>query len=193
MSFVESIKKRGLEPENVFISSFFAGLNELGILNQAVVYLAGHRVGRYLATYCQEKGNLDTISDGDEVEQCSRALARLNADLTITIDPADVSAEREGDSIVIKINNLQCRFCPKGVGEAALTGTLCPFPGLLEDFLCVIVGRKFKLEKAENTKPLVKDGDWCQIRFTETFDTISNRNQQFDSGDPATIKPIIRI
>ncbi len=167
MSFVESIEKRGLEPENVFISSYFAGLHELGILNQAVVYLAGRRVGEYLATYCQEKGNLKAkqILDGDEAEQCRRAVEHLNADLTITLAPDGVCVEKEDDRILVKIKSPHCRFCPKGVGEAALTGTLCPFPGILEVFLATILGREFKLQREESNKSLVKDGDWCKIRF----------------------------
>ena len=165
MGFIESIKQRNLKPENVFISSYFAGLNELGILNQAVVYLAGRRVGRYLATYCKEQGNLESIIPGnDEVEQYRYALERLNTDLLITLDLTDVCLDEKEDYFNVKIRNAKCRFCPKGVGEAELTGTLCPFPGLIQDFLSTIVGKDIGLIKVKN-KSLVKDGDWCKIRY----------------------------
>ena len=84
---------------------------------------------------------ITAITSQGKLDQCRSALAHLNAELTITLDPADLYVEEEGEQFVVKIKTSQCRFCPKGVGEAELKGTLCPFPGLIEEFLHSMIGR----------------------------------------------------
>jgi len=79
------------------------------------------------------------------------------------------------DHLLVKIKNPACRACPKGVGEAELTGTLCPFPGLLEDYWSSICGKELKLEKVGNNKALIKHGDWCRFPFTYKWQHVPAR------------------
>lgn len=55
MGFKESIEERDLNADDVFVASFFAGLNEFGILNQAVMNIAARRAGKYLAMFEEVK------------------------------------------------------------------------------------------------------------------------------------------
>ncbi|WP_456397546.1 hypothetical protein [Desulfurobacterium sp.] len=40
-----------------------------------------------------------------------------------------------GKNFFLKVASSSCRFCPEGVGEVELDGTLCPFPKVFEQFL----------------------------------------------------------
>jgi len=153
MGFKESIEERALNANNVFIASFLAGLNEFGILNQAVMNIASRRAGKYLAMFIEAKNPIKVDESKDIKEQCEQVLAFLNSILSIS----DVNVEKEYDSIVVKIRNSKCKFCPKGVGEAELEGTICPFPGLVEEFINHLCSKKVKIMRVDN-KILKKEG-----------------------------------
>jgi len=160
MGFKESIEERALNANNVFIASFLAGLNEFGILNQAVMNIASRRAGKYLAMFIEAKNPIKVDESKDIKEQCEQVLAFLNSILSIS----DVNVEKEYDSIVVKIRNSKCKFCPKGVGEAELEGTICPFPGLVEEFINHLCSKKVKIMRVDN-KILKKEDDWCVMKY----------------------------
>ncbi len=155
MGFEEKVKDRELNAENVFIASFIAGLNEFGVLNQAIVDFSAERAGRYLVDYMKAVG----CNPGGDVE---KVLNKLNEELRI----GRVKVEKENGKVKIKIFSSSCRFCPKGIGEAELEGTLCPFPKLIESFMNGLCELNFKLEyQGLERCPLVKEGDFCIISY----------------------------
>jgi predicted hydrocarbon binding protein len=161
MGFKENIEERKLNVEDVFVASFLAGLNEFGILNQAVMNIASRRVGKYLAMFEEVKNPIKINESKGIEEQCEQALTSLNSTLFIS---SDINIEKEYDNIVVKIRNSKCKFCPKGVGEAELEGTICPFPGLIEEFINHFCNKKVKIMRVDN-KILRKEDDWCVMKY----------------------------
>jgi hypothetical protein len=161
MGFKENIEERSLNANDVFVASFFAGLNEFGILNQAVMNIASRRAGKYLAMFEEVKNPMEIDGSKPVKEQCEQILTSLNSVLSVS---TDITVEKEYDNIVVKIKNSKCKFCPKGVGEAELKGTICPFPGLIEEFINHFCSRKVKIMRVDNAI-LKKEGDWCVMKY----------------------------
>ncbi|WP_457568353.1 hypothetical protein [Desulfurobacterium sp.] len=91
-----------------------------------------------------------------------KAVEFLNHQLEI----GNVDVDFAGDDFYLKIASSSCRFCPKGVGEAELEGTLCPFPTTIERFLekaccngIVVVPEDIDM------KVLVKQNGFCIIHY----------------------------
>ncbi len=162
MDFKEKVEEKSLDAKSVFIASLLAGLNEFGMLNQAVMKIASRRSGKYLAMCAQEKGNIEIDKNKSLKEKVEYLLTLLNEVLFIS---TDVKVEEAGgDSVIVKIKTSKCRFCPKGVGGAELEGTICPFPGLIEEFLNQFLDQKVKVS-TENNRILWKEGDWCNTKY----------------------------
>ena len=162
MGFEEKVKSRNLKAVNVFIASFIAGLNEFGVLNQAIVDFSAERAGKYLVSYMKVvdesvKGNCSAE------ERVEKVLNRLNEELEI----GKLNVEREEGIVKVQILSSSCRFCPKGIGEAELEGTLCPFPKLFESFVDNLCDLKIQLVyQGLERCPLVKEGDFCSIVYS---------------------------
>jgi hypothetical protein len=165
--FQENVNKRGLNAESIFFASFIAGLNSFGILNQAVINIASRRSGKYLAQLAE----LTDFSESDLLNgtklsienKFETSLKVLKKVLPIS---KDIEMKMDNEDIVIGIRNSTCKFCPKGVGEAELKGTLCPFPSLLESFNNEIwKSEDVQLIKERAIPIMVKEDDWCIFKF----------------------------
>jgi hypothetical protein len=66
------------------------------------------------------------------------------------------------NQVVLLIASNKCRICPKGVGGAAVKGTLCPIPSLL-DALINKIAQKDLLELI--TPGIEKEGSTCKAYF----------------------------
>jgi len=160
--FKEKISERKLDAESVFAASLLAGLNEFGMLNQAVMKIASRRSGEYLAKCAKEKGSIEVDKSKSLKEQIEYLITLLNNVLVIS---TDVKVEEgDDDSVIVRIRTSKCRYCPKGVGGAELEGTICPFPGLIEAFLNQFLDKKVKVTP-ENNKILWKEDDWCTMKY----------------------------
>ena len=171
--FQENVEKRGLVAESIVFASFIAGLNSFGILNQAVVNLASRRSGKHIANYAKlvdftEEDRLKG-SEWSIGKKFEKTLDVLNKVLPVS---KDIEMKEENEEILISIRNSTCKFCPKGVGEAELQGTLCPFPSLLESLNNELwESEDIQLIK-ERAKPImIKEGDWCIFRYREKKDS----------------------
>ena len=162
MSLKEKIDVRQLEPGHVFLASFLAGLNQIGMLNQASVNIAARRAGAYMAKYARAVNSDDALHDTPE-ENPTTALNRLDEMLGLA---TDMKVSTDGNVTTCKITSSTCKFCPKGVGEAELEGTICPYPGLFEEYLKEFLpeGETLKLV-VTNRKSLVKQDQSCIIEF----------------------------
>ena len=162
MGLAEKIRERELEPHHIFLASFLAGLNEMGMLNQASVNVAGRRAGRYLAEYVKAQGDLPEPA-GTIVETAQRYVAHLDSLLRLG---TRIEIGGDGKTTWCRVASNGCRFCPKGVGEAELEGTICPYPGMIEEFVNQLLpdGQKVSLVMT-NRRPLVKDGGDCLVRL----------------------------
>ncbi len=162
MSLAEKIQERQLEPHHIFLASFLAGLNEMGILNQASVNVAARRAGRYLAEYARVRGGLPEPG-ATATETAQRYVAHLDALMGLG---TKLEIGTENGSAYCKVVSSGCRFCPKGVGEAELEGTICPYPGLIEEFVNQLLpeGERVSLVMT-NRRPLAKEGGACLVQL----------------------------
>ena len=68
----------------------------------------------------------------------------------------------DDQKVVLMISGNTCRICPKGVGGAAVKGTLCPIPTLLESLINRIAQKDIiKLI----TEGIEKDGSTCKAFY----------------------------
>jgi hypothetical protein len=49
----------------------------------------------------------------------------------------------EDEKIGIKID--KCKYCPKQIGEAEISGSACPIPSMLVSMLNELNGKKYKI------------------------------------------------
>ena len=162
MSLAEKIAGRELEPHHVFLASFLAGLNEMGILNQASVNVAARRAGRYLAEYARVRGGLP--EPGSTAVESAGRLARYLGDLLGLA--TEFEAGTEDGVAYCSVLSGGCRFCPKGVGEAELEGTICPYPGLIEEFVNQLLPGDQRIAlRMQDRRPLAKVEGHCLMQF----------------------------
>lgn len=165
-----TIENRKIGPEQVYSASLIAGMNSFGILNQAVVSAAAAQMGNDLAEYClacqpEVVSSLRSETETDIVTVFRKSLDILQSLLQIS-DEIKCS-EESGDRMTVLIRASKCRYCPKGVGRAELSGTLCPFPSLIENFVNSLNSRTIIKVYKEKFKPLLtKEDDWCVINYT---------------------------
>lgn len=162
MELRDKIEKRELLPYHIFMASFLAGLNEMGMLNQASVNVASRRAGKYLAEYIRAKGVFqpESTSRFDKARQLINhldSLLQLGTKLLVEAGP---------DGTECAVISMGCKFCPKGVGEAELKGTLCPYPGLIEQFVNELIAPLPPMKlKMTNRRQLVKSADRCIVKL----------------------------
>jgi len=162
MALKEKIVERNLNAENVLIASFMAGLNEFQILNQGLVNKVCSLSGKFLSQFALETTPFEIDPNLNSYDQSEKIIHYCNEILHIS---SQVKTQQEDQVIVVRIETQKCRFCPVGIGEAVLTGTLCPFPSLIEAFVNEVGTHKIKLIKERNNPVLEKCNDWCVIRY----------------------------
>ena len=167
-AFQENVTRRELDTESIFFASFLAGLNLYNILNQAIINKASDRAGAHLARFAKLKGmddlNLTTTKNWSARERFEKSVEILKKMLFISKEVEII--HKEENETVISIETSSCRFCPKGVGEAELNGTLCPFPALLKSFSNELWETDVVNLYKERGKPtLTKEGDRCVFEY----------------------------
>lgn len=159
-----NIENRNLIPENILIASFIAGISSFGILNQAVVSVAARQTGKDLADYASIVDTIDIDAKVDTIDKCKNSIKILQSLLHIS---DDIKCKKDSDIITISIKASKCRYCPKGVGHAELSGTLCPFPSIIEMFINTLYNSDvIKVLKERGVPLLVKEDDWCDFKYT---------------------------
>ena len=157
------VLERGLNPYHSFFASFFAGLGELGMLNQGSINIVAKRAADYLYAYLDAKEilpDMDAVPGESMVEVIKNLILYINKILSM-VGEYDLKEAGE-DQVVLLIAGQTCRICPKGVGGAAVKGTLCPIPSLLEALINMIA-QKDMLELI--TAGIEKEGSTCKAYF----------------------------
>lgn len=163
MALNDKIEARNLQPYHIFMASFLAGLNEMGMLNQASVNVASRRAGRYLAEYAKARHDLPA-SSGAVTEDAKSFVDYLNRVIGLG---TQVDVKDGPDGLQMRVVSSSCSFCPKGVGEAELQGTLCPYPGLIEEFVNSLLPADTSLRLVtSDRRPMVKREDGCFIQLS---------------------------
>jgi len=157
------VLERDLNPYHSFFASFFAGLGELGMLNQGSINIVAKRAADYLYAYLDAKDilpDLDAVPGDTEAEVVKNLILYINKILSMV---GEYDLQEAGDNtVVLLIAGNTCRICPKGVGGAEVKGTLCPIPSLLEALINKIA-QKDMLELI--TAGIEKEGPTCKAYF----------------------------
>jgi hypothetical protein len=157
------VLERDLNPFHSFFASFFAGLGELGMLNQGSINIVAKRAAEYLYAYLDAKEilpDMSVVPGNTEAEVIKNLILYVNKILAL-VGEYDLQDADQGQ-VVLMITGNKCRICPKGVGGAAVKGTLCPIPSLLESLINKIAQKDMvKLI----TTGIEKEGPTCKAYF----------------------------
>lgn len=154
---------RDLNPFHSFFASFFAGLGELGMLNQGSINIVSKRAAEYLYAYLEAKEillDMNAVPGNTAAEIIKNLILYVNKILNL-VGEYDLQ-KVDDDKVVLLITGNRCKICPKGVGGAAVRGTLCPIPSLLESLLNKIA-QKDIVELI--TTGIEKDGPTCKAFY----------------------------
>ena len=157
------VLERDLNPYQTFFAAFFAGLGELGMLNQGSINIVTKRAAEYLYTYLDAKEILPDMNavPGDTSAEVIKNLVLYVNKIMNLVGEYDLQ-QVDDKRVVLLITGNTCRICPKGVGGAEVKGTLCPIPSLLENLLNKIAQREI-VELITNG--IEKDGGTCKAYY----------------------------
>lgn len=157
------VLERDLNPYHSFFSSFFAGLAELGMINQGSINIVSKRAAEYLYSYLEAKEILPDMRavPGDTPTEVAKNLILYINKILSLVGEYDFQDAEDGMTVLLITGNT-CRICPKGVGGAEVKGTLCPIPTLVEN-LVNRIAKKDLLELV--TSGIEKEGSTCKAYF----------------------------
>ena len=158
-----AVIERDLNPYHSFLASFFAGLAELGLVNQGSINIVSRRAAEYLYSYLEAKEilpDIDAVPGDTTAEIVKNLILYINRILSL-MGGYDLLEAGEGQ-VVLLVAGDKCRICPKGVGGAAVKGTFCPIPSFLESLINRIAGKDLiKLI----TNGIEKEGTTCKAYY----------------------------
>ena len=157
------VLERDLNPYHSFFSSFFAGLAELGMLNQGSINIVAKRAADYLYSYLDAKDilpDMGAVPGSTTTEVVKNLFLYINKILSL-VGEYDFQDAEDGQAVLLIAGN-PCRICPKGVGGAEVKGTLCPVPNLVEGLVNKIA-QKDLLELI--TTGIEKEGVTCKAYY----------------------------
>ena len=137
------IEERDINPYHSFLSSFFAGLAEMGMINQGSMNIVSKRAAQYMYGYFEAKDLLDAIdTPARELDENSirSYIDFVNQQLEL-VGNYQILKESDGQYI-FQIAANSCRICPKGVGGAAIKGTFCPIPSFFKHLVNLLLGEE---------------------------------------------------
>ena len=157
------VLERDLNPYHSFFSSFFAGLAELGMINQGSINIVSKRAAEYLYSYLEAKEILPDMSavPGDTPTEVAKNLILYINKILSLVGEYDFKDAEDGMAVLMIAGNT-CRICPKGVGGAEVKGSLCPIPTLVEN-LVNRIAQKDLLELV--TSGIEKEDSTCKAYF----------------------------
>ena len=157
------VLERDLNPYHSFFSSFFAGLAELGMINQGSINIVSKRAAEYLYSYLEAKEilpDMKAVPGENAAEVAGNLILYVNKILSM-VGQYDFQPEDDGKALLL-ISGNTCRICPKGVGGAEVKGTLCPIPSLVESLVNMIAQKELL---ALVTAGIEKEGSTCKAYF----------------------------
>jgi hypothetical protein len=138
-----TILERDINPYHSFLSSFFAGLAELGLVNQGSINIVSKRAAEYFYSYLEAKEILPDMKaiPGDTTAEVVKNLILYINKILNLMGGYDLQPFGE-DQVVFLVAVDKCRVCPKEVGGANIKGTLCPIPSFIEVLVNRIAGKE---------------------------------------------------
>ena len=158
-----TVINRDLNPYHSFLASFFAGLAELGMVNQGSIIIVSRRAAEYLYSYLEAKEilpDMNTVPGDTTAEVVKNLILYVNKILSL-MGGYDLQDVGDGQ-VALMVAGDKCRICPKGVGGAEVKGTYCPIPSFIETLVNKLAGKEtIKLI----TKGVEKEGTTCKALY----------------------------
>ena len=154
---------RDLNPYHSLLASFFAGLAEMGLVNQGSINIVSKRAADYLYAYLDAKEILPDMNavPGDTTAEVVKNLILYVNKILSLMGGYDLKEAGNGQ-VVLLVADDKCRICPKGVGGAEVKGTFCPIPSFLEGLVNNIAEKELiKLI----TNGIEKEGTTCKAYY----------------------------
>ena len=160
--FKKIVIERDLNPYQSFLSSFFAGFAELGLINQGSMNIVSKRAAEYQYSYLDARGYLADLEVQDD---CSEESIRYHIDFInskLNLIGSYTLEKINQDEYIFRVAGNECRICPKGVGGAAIKGTFCPIPSFYKNMVNLLIGKEIiKLQSSG----IEKQGTTCNAVF----------------------------
>jgi hypothetical protein len=161
--FKDIVIERDINPYQSFLSSFFAGFAELGLINQGSMNIVSKRAAEYLYNYFDAKGILADLQTQEDI--CSEDSIRYHIDFInskLNLIGSYTLEKINQDEYIFRVAGNECRICPKGVGGAAIKGTFCPIPSFYKNMVNLLIGKEIiKLQSSG----IEKQGTTCNAVF----------------------------
>jgi len=161
-NLTDLVKERNLTILHVIMTSIMGQLADLGLLNQGSTNLIGLGVGQRLGRYFKEAGILLPEND---VEAVKKILELVDVAEFLLVE------KLSDESLLVRIKSDKCKYCPKGVGGAEISGTVCPIPYLIESTLTSYTGKKYSIalwKKNKSSIVIKKEEGYCKFMIQKT-------------------------
>jgi len=161
-NLTDLVKERNLTLLHVIMASFMGQLADLGLLNQGSANLIGLGVGQRLGRYFKEVGILLPEND---VEAVKRILELADVAEFLSVE------KLSDENLLVGIKSDKCKYCPKGIGGAEISGTVCPIPYLIVSTLTSYTGKKYSIalwKKDKSSIVIKKEEGYCKFMIQKT-------------------------
>ena len=161
-NLTDLVKERNLTLLHVIMASFMGQLADLGLLNQGSANLIGLGVGQRLGRYFKEVG---VPLPEKDVEAVKRILELADVAEFLLVE------KLSDESLLVGIKSDKCKYCPKGIGGAEISGTVCPIPYLIVSTLTSYTGKKYSIalwKKDKGSTVIKKEEGYCKFIIQKT-------------------------
>ena len=162
MDLKSEIARRDINQHNAFLFALFAGMVDLGLVNQGVVNELAKKTATYMINYYVAKGIELPIGTDSLEENVEYLFDFFNGDLNFV---KEYAIDRSSGGVRLAVSSQFCRICPKGLGGAELKGTLCLIPHFFMHLMNYFLIRENQLSLPKGTAPIRKEGGSCIISY----------------------------
>ncbi len=150
-------------PYHSLLSSFFAGLAELGMINQGSINIAAKRAAQHLYSYLDARENLPDMRTipGDTTAEVVKNLILYINKILYLMDGFDLQ-EADAGRVVLLVEGDNCWIYPTGVWGTEDKCTLCPISSFLESLVNQVADQKI-LDTV--TTSIDKQGTICKVYY----------------------------
>lgn len=165
MDLKTEIARRDINQHNAFLFAIFAGMVDLGLVNQGVVNELARKTASYMVNYYSAKDIDFPFGDGPLDKNVAYLFEFFNGDLSFV---KEYAIEQSGEGVRLSVASQLCRICPKGLGGAEIKGTLCLIPHFFMHLMNYFLPREKQLSLRKGEPPIRKEGGNCIISYERT-------------------------
>ncbi len=162
MDLKTEITRRDINQHDAFLFALFAGMVDLGLVNQGVANELAKKVASYMINYYTARDIEFSLGTESLEKNVAFLFDFFNSDLNFV---KEYTIERPDTGVRLVVASQFCRICPKGLGGAALKGTLCLVPYFFMHLMNYFLARENQLTLAKGAAPITKEGTSCVVSY----------------------------